>query len=147
MKMYNITPSEDRGGWTVNGMKPGRCCPASSTRPDPSSLGTPHLLPQLILLNQLLEPLCQLHILLAQLGVALIVLFHLQLDVIQCHLEVRGHLLAFLLLLSGPLHTFFLGGEVSHSSIIHCSPAGLRRLPRQSRDGLSQRPPCCPSEE
>lgn len=50
--------------------------------------GAPHLLPELVLLDQLLEPLCQLHVLLAQLGVAFIVLFHLQLNVIQRHLEV-----------------------------------------------------------
>lgn len=47
-----------------------------------------HFLPQLILLNELLEFLSQLHVLLPQLGVVVIVLLHLHFDLIQSHLKV-----------------------------------------------------------
>lgn len=67
-----------------------------------------HLLPQLVLLDELLEPLRQLHVLLAQLGVPLVVLLHLELDVVQSHLEVGGHLLPLLLFLPGTLDTLLL---------------------------------------
>lgn len=70
-----------------------------------------HLLPQLVLLNELLEPLCQLHVLLAQLGVPLVVLLHLELDVVQRHLEVGCHLLPLLFFLPCTLDTLLLHEE------------------------------------
>lgn len=73
-------------------------------------LCAPYLLPQLVLLDELLELLGQLHVLLPQLGVVRAVLLHLHLDVAQGHLEVQHGLLSLLLVLTGPLAVFLLGG-------------------------------------
>lgn len=67
-----------------------------------------HLLPQLILLNELLELLSQLHVLLPQLGVVGIVLLHLCFDLIECHLEMKRGLLAPLLVFPEPLGVLLL---------------------------------------
>lgn len=67
-----------------------------------------NLFSQLVLLIQLLQFLSKLCVLLSQAGVPLVVLLHLILDVVQRHLEMRCHLLPFLLLQAGPLHPFIL---------------------------------------
>jgi len=67
-----------------------------------------YLLSQLVLLDELLELLGQLHVLLPQLGVVGAVLLHLHLNVAQGHLEVQHGLLPLLLVLPGPLAVFLL---------------------------------------
>lgn len=71
-----------------------------------------HLLSQFILFYELLQPFGQLHVLLAQFGVAFVVLFHLQLDVIEHHLEVGCYLLPLLFLLPSSLDTLLLWRQV-----------------------------------
>lgn len=72
---------------------------------------TPYLLTELVLLDELLQLLGQLHVLLPQLGVVGAVLFHLHLNVAQGHLEVQHGLLPLLLVLPGPLGVFLLSGD------------------------------------
>lgn len=68
----------------------------------------PHLLPELILLNELLEFLSQLHVLLPQFAVMQVVLLHLGLNLIERHLEVQRCLLAPLFILPEPLRVLLL---------------------------------------
>lgn len=71
----------------------------------------PHLLPELVLLDELLEFLSQLHVLLPQLAVVQVVLLHLGLNLVECHLEVQRRLLALLFVLSGPLSILLLPSQ------------------------------------
>ena len=70
--------------------------------------GPAHLFTELVLLVELVELVGQHGVLLPQAGVPLVVLLHLRLDVLQCHLEVGRHLLPLLLLQTRPLHPLFL---------------------------------------
>lgn len=67
-----------------------------------------HLLPQLVLLDEFLEFLGQLHVLLPQFAVVRVMLLHLGLDLVERHLEVQRRLLAPLLVLPKPLSVLLL---------------------------------------
>lgn len=70
-----------------------------------------HLLPELVLLDELLEFLGQLHVLLAQLAVVRVVLLHLSLNLIERHLKVQSRLLAPLLVFPEPLSILLLPSQ------------------------------------
>lgn len=96
--------------------RPGRRAHPSSSPSLPPSLPAAHLLSQFVLLYELLQPFGQFHVLLAQFGIAFVVLFHLQLDVIEHHLEVGGYLLPLLFLLASSLDALLLRGKVGEPS-------------------------------
>lgn len=73
-----------------------------------SSQGTAHLFPQLVLVNDALQLLCQLRVLLAELHVPLTLLLDLSLDFTQCALEVIGYFFPLLIFLPCPLDCFLL---------------------------------------
>lgn len=89
----------------LNSLRAGR------TQPEHIGQMLPHLLPELVLLDELLEFLSQLHVLLPQLAVVRVVLLHLDLDLIECHLEVQRRLLAPLLILPEPLSVLLLPSQ------------------------------------
>lgn len=74
----------------------------------PASQGTAHLFPQLILVNDALQLLCQLRVLLAELHVPLTLLLDLSLDFTQCALEVISYFFPLLIFLPCPLDCFLL---------------------------------------
>lgn len=78
-----------------------------------------HLLPQLVLVNDAFQLLCQLRVLLAELHVPLALLLDLCLDFTQCALEMISYFFPLLIFLPCPLNCFLLllhGREGRHES-------------------------------
>lgn len=109
-----------RTGWQCFLLSPREAGFAACARGQPG--GCSHLFPQLVLVNDAFQLLCELCVLLAELHVPLALLLDLSLDFTQRALEMISYFFPLLIFLPCPLNCFLLllnGRERSHVSKMH----------------------------